>query len=163
MFKKIRTDEGLAYSVWGSYGANYVYPGMFSCGAQTKSQSTVYAIEIMLKEIRRIMAEEVSDEELAKAKDGYLNSYVFNFQTKAQILNRMLLYAYYGYPLDFTEKLKTGVEKVAKADVLRVAKKYLKPDKLQILVVGKKADFDKPLSTLGDVNVIDIAIPPAKK
>jgi zinc protease len=163
MFKRIRTEEGLAYDVWGSFGANYVYPGMFTCGVQTKSQSTVYAIEIILKEIQRIMAEEVSDEELAKAKDGYLNSFVFNFQTKAQILNRMLLYAYYGYPLDFTEKLKAGVEKITKADVLRVAKKYLKPDKVQILVVGKKADFDKPLSTLGDVNVIDVAIPPAKK
>jgi zinc protease len=163
MFKRIRTDEGLAYSVWGAYGANYAYPGTFSCGAQTKSQSTVYAIEIMLKEIQRIMTEEVSDEELAKAKDGYLNSYVFNFQTKSQILNRMLTYAYYGYPLDFTEKQKAGVEKVTKADILRVAKTYLKPDKVQILVVGKKADFDKPLSTLGNVNVIDIAIPPAKK
>jgi len=163
MFKRIRTDEGLAYSVWGSFDANYVFPGTFSCGAQTKSQSTVYAIEIMLKEIKRIMAEEVSDEELAKAKDGYLNSYVFNFENKAQILNRTLTYAYFGYPLDFTEKQKAAVEKVTKADVLRVAKKYLKPDKIQILVVGKKADFDKPLSTLGSVNVIDIAIPPAKK
>ena len=163
MFKRIRTDEGLAYSVWGSYDAGYIYPGTFSCGAQTKSQSTVFAIEIMLQEIRRIMDQEVSDEELAKAKDGYLNSYVFNFESKAQILNRMLTYAYFGYPLDFTEKQKAAVEKVSKADVLRVAKKYLKPDKIQILVVGKKADFDKPLSTLGNVNVIDIAIPPAKK
>jgi hypothetical protein len=30
---------------------------------------------------------------------------------------------------------------------------------VQILVVGKKEDFDKPLSTLGPVNVIDITIP----
>jgi len=163
MFKRIRTDEGLAYSVWGSYGASYVSPGTFSCGAQTKSQSTVYAIEIMLKEVKQIMDEEVSDEELAKAKDGYLNSYVFNFQTKSQVLNRMLTYAYFGYPLDFTEKQKAGVEKVTRADILRVAKKYLKPDKVQILVVGKQADFDKPLSTLGNVNVIDITIPAAKQ
>jgi len=163
MFKRIRTDEGLAYSVWGSYGANYVSPGTFSCGAQTKSQSTIYAIEIMLKEIKRIMDEEVSDEELAKAKDGYLNSYVFNFESKSQTVNRLMTYAYYGYPLDFTEKQKAGVEKVTKADILRVAKKYLKPDKVQILVVGKKADFDKPLSTLGNVNVIDITIPPVKQ
>jgi zinc protease len=163
MFKRIRTDEGLAYSVWGSYGAGYIYPGTFSCGAQTKSQSTVYAIELMLKEIKRIMEQEVSDAELAKAKDGYLNSYVFNFESKSQVLNRMMTYAYFGYPLDFTEKQKAGVEKVTKADVLRVAKKYLKPDKVQILVVGKKADFDKPLSTLGNVNVIDITIPAAKQ
>jgi zinc protease len=168
MFKRIRTDEGLAYSVWGDYGASYVYSGIFSCGAQTKSQSTVYAIDIMLKELKRITDQAVSDEELAKAKDGYLNSYVFNFESKAQVVNRVMTYAYYGYPLDFTEKLKLEVEKVTKADVLRVAKKYLQPDKVQILVVGKKEDFDKPLSTLGSVNVIDITIPqppppPAKK
>ncbi len=71
----------------------------------------------------------------------------------------MLTYAYYGDPLDFTARLKAEVEKVTKADVLRVARKYLKPDMVQILVVGKKEDFDKPLSTLGNVNVIDITIP----
>jgi len=163
MFKKLRTDEGLAYSVWGSYGAGYVNPGVFSCGIQTKSQSTVYAIDLMLKELRKITEQEVTDEELAKAKDGYLNSYVFNFASRSQIVNRMMMYAYFGYPLDFSEKVKQGVEKVSKADVLRVAKKYLRPDKVQILVVGKKEDFDKPLSTLGDVYVIDIAIPPAKQ
>ncbi len=160
MFKRIRTDEGLAYSVWGSYGAGYVHPGVFSCGAQTKSQSTVYAIELMLKELKHIMEQEVGDDELARAKDGYLNSYVFNFETKSQIVDRMVAYAYYGYPIDFMEQIKSKVEKVTKADVLRVARTYLKPDKVQILVVGKKEDFDKPLSTLGDVNIIDITIPP---
>jgi zinc protease len=163
MFKRIRTDEGLAYSVWGDYGASYIYPGVFSCGAQTKSQSTVYAINIMLQELKKITEQEVTDEELAKAKDGYLNSYVFNFESKSQIVNRLMSLAYYGYPLDFTEKQKAGVEKVTKADVLRVAKKYLQPGQVQILVVGKKEDFDKPLSTLGAVNVIDIAIPAPKK
>jgi len=162
MFKKIRTDEGLAYSVWGNYGASYLNPGVFSCGAQTKSQSTVYAIGLMLKELERIKKAEVSDEELAKAKDEYLNSYVFNFDSRAKVVNRMMTYAYYGYPLDFMEKVKEGVEKVTKADVLRVAQKYLRPDKVKILVVGKQEDFDKPLSTLGKVNVIDITIPPPK-
>ena len=163
MFKRVRTDEGLAYSVWGSYGASYVYPGTFNCGVQTKSQSTVYAINIMLQELKKITEQEVTDEELAKAKDGYLNSYVFEFESKAQIVNRLMSLAYYGYPRDFSEKLKQGVEKVTKADVLRVAKKYIQPGKVQILVVGKKEDFDKPLSTLGAVNVIDITIPGPKK
>jgi predicted Zn-dependent peptidase len=163
MFKRIRTDEGLAYSVWGDYGASYIYPGVFSCGAQTKSQSTVYAIDIMLQELKKITEQEVSDEELEKAKDGYLNSYVFNFESKSQIVNRLMSLAYFGYPLDFTEKQKAGVEKVTKADVLRVARKYIQPGKVQILVVGKKEDFDKPLSSLGQVNVIDIAIPASKK
>jgi len=163
MFKKIRTDEGLAYAVWGFYGANYQYPGVFWNGAQTKSESTVYAIDLMLKEMKRITEEEVTDEELARAKDEYLNSFVFNFDSKDKIVRRLMTYAYYGYPLDFMDKVKAGVEKVDKADVLKVAKKYLRPEKVQVLVVGKKEDFDKPLSTLGPVNVIDITIPPPPK
>ncbi|MGD9344381.1 MAG: pitrilysin family protein [Candidatus Aminicenantes bacterium] len=162
MFKKIRTDEGLAYSVWGTYGASFRYPGVFSCAAQTKSESTVYAIELMREEVRRITREEVSDDELTRAKERYLNTYVFNFDSKAKIVNRLMTYSYNDYPLDFMETIKTGVEKVTKADVLRVAKKYLRPDKVQILVIGNKKAFDKPLSSLGEVNVIDITIPPAK-
>ncbi len=162
MFKKIRTDEGLAYSVWGSYGANFSAPGVFSSGAQTKSESTVYAIELMLKELKRIIEEDVTDEELAKAKDEYLNSFVFNFDSRAKIVNRLMTYDFFDFPLDFMDRVKKRVEKVTKKDVLRVAKKYLRPDKVQILVVGKQEDFDKPLSTLGEVNVIDIKIPPLK-
>ena len=68
MFKTVRTDEGLAYSVWGDYGAGFRTPGVFSAGAQTKSGSTVKAITLMLQEIRRISEQEVSDEELTRAR-----------------------------------------------------------------------------------------------
>ena len=159
MFKKIRSDEGLAYSVFGYYGVDLDHPGIFNAGAQTKSESTVYAIRLMIKEIERMTQEEVTDEELNRGKDEFLNSYVFNYDSKAKIVNRMLTFAHFGYPLDFADQIKEGVEKVTKADVLRVAKQYLKPDKLQILVTGKKQDFDEPLSVLGEVNEIDIAIP----
>ncbi len=164
MFKRIRTDEGLAYSVWGYYGAGFKVPGVFSAGAQTKSGSTVKAIGIMLDEMKRIRREEVSDEELKRAKDQFLNSYVFQFDSRAKIIRNMLQLAYYGYPLDFSEKFIKKIETVTKADILDAAKKYLRPDQVQILVVGKQADFDKPLSTLGPVNAIDIAIPlPARE
>jgi zinc protease len=163
MFKTIRTNEGLAYSVWGSYGSGYKVPGVFSAGAQTKSQSTVYAIELMIKEMKKMMAEEVTDDELKIAKDNFLNTYVFNFDSKAKIVNRMMRLAYYDYPLDFSDKFIKQVENVTQADILRVAKKYLQPDKVQILVVGKKDDFDKPLSSLGKVNEIDITIPEPKE
>jgi len=159
MFKKIRSDEGLAYSVWGYYGVALDHSGVFNAGAQTKSQSTVYAIRLMIKEIERISQEEVTDEELNRGKDEFLNSYVFNYDSRAKIINRMLTLAYFDYPLDFMDQIKNGVESVTKADVLRVAKEYMRPDKLQILVAGKKQDFDEPLSVLGEVNEIDITIP----
>ena len=163
MFKVIRSQEGLTYAPWGYYGADYDHPGVFNCGTQTKSKTTVYAIRLMLREVKRMTEEEVTDEELARAKDTYLNGFVFNFDSKAEIVNRMMQYAFYGYPLNFVEKTKEGVEKVTKVDVLRVAKNHLHPDELQILVVGNNADFDEPLSALGAVNEIDITIPEAKK
>jgi zinc protease len=159
MFKKIRSAEGLAYSVFGYYGVALDHPGIFNAGAQTKSESTVKAIRLMIKEIERMTQEEVSDEELKRGKDEFLNSYVFNFDSKAKIVNRMLTLAFFGYPLDFIDRIKNGVEKVTKVDVLRVAKEYMRPDKLQMLVVGRKQDFDEPLSVLGEVDEIDITIP----
>lgn len=162
MFKVIRTQEGLTYAPWGYFGADYDHLGVFNCGTQTKSQSTVYAIRLILKEVKRMTEEEVTDEELARAKDTYLNGFVFNFDSKAKIVNRLMTYAYYNYPLDFIDRIKEGVEKVTKADVLLVAKKHLRPDHLQILVVGKKEDFDEPLSVLGPVNEIDITTPEPK-
>lgn len=159
MFKRIRTDEGLAYTVWGYYGAGYRVPGTFSAGAQTKSGSTVKAIRIMLEEMKRICSQEVSAEELKRAKDQFLNSYVFQFDSRAKIIRRLLIDAYYGYPLDFAEQVIRKIEKVTQADVLQAARKYLHPDQVQILVVGKQGDFDEPLAALGPVNAIDIAIP----
>ena len=159
LFKNVRSRQGLAYSVGGAYGANYEYPGMFSLSCQTKLQSTVHATEAIIAEVKKMTQEEVTDEELALAKDSYLNSFVFNFDSKGQIINRLMTYVYYDYPADFLQKTKENVEKVTKADVLRVAKAHLRPDKLQILIVGRPDECDKPLSTLGEVKTIDITIP----
>jgi predicted Zn-dependent peptidase len=163
LFKNVRSREGLAYSVFGEYSANFDYPGEFYVGCQTKSESTVHAIRAMLREVEKMQESEVTDEELALAKDSFLNSFVFNFDSKGEIVNRLMTYDYFGYPADFLQKTKENVEKVTKEDILRVARKHLKPDKVQILAVGRPDDFDEPLSTLGPVNEIDITIPPPLK
>ncbi|MHC4215991.1 MAG: M16 family metallopeptidase [Planctomycetota bacterium] len=163
LFRNVRSREGLAYSVFGSYSANYDFPGLFYVGCQTKSEATVQAIRAMTDEVRKMTESLVTDEELALAKDSYLNSFVFNFDTKGEIVGRLMTYSYYGYPLDFLQRTKESVEKVTKEDVLRVSKKYLKPDEVQILAVGKPEDFDEPLSVLGRVSEIDITIPPPKQ
>jgi len=163
VFKNVRSREGLAYSAYGSYGAGFDHPGVFVVSCQTKSEATVHATRAMIDEVRKITESEITDEELALAKEGFLNSFVFNFESKGQIVRRLMTLEYFNYPADFLQRTKTNVEKVTKADVLRVAKKHLQPDKLQILAVGKPDDFDEPLSVLGSVNEIDITIPPPQE
>ncbi|MBN1998823.1 insulinase family protein [candidate division KSB1 bacterium] len=163
MFTRIRSDSGFAYAVGANYGTNFFHPGTFTMTCLTKSERTVAAIRAMLREMRLMTEQSVTEKELKVAKEGWLNSYVFNFDSMDEIVRRLVQYSYNGYPLDFLQKTRAGIEKVTKEDILNAAKNYLHPDKVHILVVGKPEDFDQPLSVLGTVNKIDISIPEPKK
>ena len=160
LINSIRVEKGLAYSVGNNYGAGYDVPGVFFIVCGTKSEATVTAIEAILAEVEKMRTEEVTDEELKQAIDGFMNSSVFDYDTKGEILSRALRYEYYEYPQDFVEQLMAGIREVTKADVKRVAAEYLHPDKFALIAVGKASDFDLPLNTLGDVTEVDITIPP---
>jgi zinc protease len=158
--QNVRTKLALAYSVGGTYGAQYDHPGMFRVGAGTKSTSTVAATKAMMEEIGRLKTEPPTADELRKAKDQVLNSFIFNYDSRDKTLNEQVVLAFYGYPSDFLEKYKAAVEKVTAADVSRVANKYIDTSKLAIVVVGNEGELTPPLSTLGKVTTLDIAIPP---
>ncbi|MDA2932924.1 insulinase family protein [Acidobacteria bacterium AH-259-D05] len=159
LFKEVRSRQGLAYSVFGYFSAEYDHAGMFYIGCQTKSETTIQAIRAMMAEVTKMTQSEVTAEELELARESFLNAFVFNFDSTGEIVRRLMTYAYYGYPLDFLEKAKENVEKVTETDILRVAKKHLRPDKMQILAVGRSQDFGESISVLGPVNQISVAIP----
>jgi predicted Zn-dependent peptidase len=159
LFSRVRSNQGLAYNVSGIYGANFIYPGVFYMQLSTQSGRTVEAIRSLRKELKTMTEEMVTDEELKIAKDGWLNSFVFNFDSIDEIMGRAVTYTYYGYPMDFLENMRDKMEAVSKEDVLRVSQTYLKPEQIQVLVVGNPSDFDEPLTVLGEVNDIDIRIP----
>ena len=162
VFQSVRTKLGLAYSVGGSYGAAYDHPGMFTVAAATKSASTVAATQAMLSEIGRLKTVPPTKAELKSAKDQVLNSFIFNYDSPEKTLNEQVTLALYGYPSDFLDKYKSGIEGVTAADVTRVANKYIDPSKLAIVVVGNSSEFGGPLAgaSLGPVTNVDITIPP---
>lgn len=160
LFKSIRTAQGLAYGVGGGIGAAFDHPGIVRISMSTKSASTVESIRALYKEIDDLAKNPISDEEIKRAKDSILNSFVFNFDSPEKVLRERMAYEFYGYPADYLERYRAGIEKVGKEDVAKAAAKYLHKDKLAVLVVGNTAEFDKPLSSLGAVSNVDIAIPP---
>ena len=159
LFKSIRTAQGLAYGVGGGVGSAFDHPGVVRISMSTKSASTVESIQALYKEIDALATNPISDEEIKRAKDSILNSFVFNFDSPEKVLRERMAYEFYGYPADYLERYRAGIEKVGKDDVARAAAKYLHRDKLAVLVVGNTADFDKPLSSLGTVTNVDITIP----
>ena len=162
LFQQVRKEKGLAYAVFGQYSANYNRPGRFFAGVFSKSPTTVKATEAVMTEVKRMKTEAPTSDELSLAKDSYLNSFVFNFDTEREILSRRMTYESYDYPADFLKQTKDDIEAVTSEDVLSVAKNYLHPEASHILVVGKREAFSDSLSTLtkdGTVNEIDISIP----
>jgi hypothetical protein len=97
---------------------------------------------------------------MKRAKDVILNSFIFNYTSRQQILYQQMIYAYYGLPADYLETYRTNIEKVTAEQAAQAAKKYIHPDRLTLLVVGKAEDFDQPLDSLGTVTELDISIPP---
>jgi len=127
---------------------------------QTKSASTVEGIQGIDQQIDELLKAPPTEEEMKRAKDDILNSFIFQFDTPEKVLREKMAYEFYHYPLDFLERYRSEVEKVTADDVARVAKKYLHKNQLAVLVVGNTAEFDKPLSSLGPVTEVDITIPP---
>jgi zinc protease len=163
LFRRVRTQLGFAYQIGASWASAYDHPGLFLISGSTKSSSTVDALQVVRQEVQRIRETEVTDQELKTSKDTVENSFVFNFDTPSKTLVRLLRYQYYGYPPDFIFARQKAIAAVTKADILRVARQYLKPEGFSVVTVGNPQEFGKPLSALGlPVQPIDLTIPPPK-
>ncbi len=160
LFNNLRTARALAYAVGGGIGYGWDHPGLTDIQMQTKSSTTVEGIEGLDGQIDNLLKNAATPEELKRAKDDILNSFVFQFDTPDKVLQEKMAYEFYHYPLNFLERYRSEVEKVTAEDVARVAHKYIHKNQFAVLVVGNDSGFDKPLSTMGPVQNIDITIPP---
>ena len=159
LLQSVRSDLGLAYSVFGAYTSNIYYPGIFYTGVMTKSSTSSEAIDAMLVEVEKLQNEAVSSDELEEAKERILNSLIFRYDSKNKILNERINYEYNNLPADFFDQYVEELKVVSSDDIQRVAKKYIKPDQVQILVVGNALEIGNQLDKYGTVNTIDITIP----
>jgi zinc protease len=160
---KIRTEQALAYDVGGGFGLAYDHPGTFQVNVLTRSEKTVDATKLALAEIAALNKRPFTADELKRAKDDLLNSFLFRYDTKDKVLDESEELEFYGYPADYLETYRAGLEKVSLDDLASVAKKYIHPDKLAVLVVGDGPEIKPPLGDLdlGAPTPIDIAIPQA--
>lgn len=164
LFNEVRSRQGLAYSVYGSWSPSYDFDGMFIAGGQTQTSNTVPFIKSIVQEIKKLRNNLVSEQELANAKESILNSFVFNFQNPSQTLSRLMRYEYFDYPENFIFEYQKQVENTTQQDILEAAQTYLQPNKLVTVVVGNVQTINPALKSLKqDINLVDISIPQAGK
>ncbi|HSB37340.1 MAG TPA: pitrilysin family protein, partial [Thermoanaerobaculia bacterium] len=144
---RVRSDEGLAYSAGSQWTGGVWYPGTWRGFFQSKVRTAAYAAEVLLDEVKKIRTGDVTEEELKTAKASFIDTFPRRFATKAQVAGTLLDEEFTGrYRSDpaYYANYRSNIEKVTAADVTRVSRRLLAPDKVTLLVVGKKDDLLNP-------------------
>jgi len=157
--RSVRAQKGLAYSVWAAFRPGR-RGGDFMGGTDTTIPATAEAIEAMLKVFDDMRTVEVSDGELAEAKLRVTGSMVMGMQTIAQQAGYRVEGVLNDYPVDYYDKYPSRVDKVSKGDIQKVVDKFVRPDRMVIVVVAPASQVMEQLSKLGEVRVLPM---PAKR
>jgi len=142
----------LAYSVGTSFPTGTRDISLFRATAQTKNENVPRAVGAILEEMRRIQQQPVTQEELDRAKEAFVNSFVFRFTSRFGVVVQLMMLEFNGYPTDYLDTLLDRYRAVTVADVQRVARQYLHPDASTILIIGDPTKFEPAMRTFGPVH-----------
>jgi zinc protease len=148
LMREIRSNRGLAYSVYSYYMIGRKLPGSFITSGESKNASAMLMTSIMLDEMEKIRRELVSEEELTLAKESRVNSFVFAFTDIHDVLTQQMRLDFYGYPEGYLQTYREKVMTITREDVLRVAKTYLQPGKMVIVLVGRPEGLESTAEIL---------------
>ncbi|HEX5734352.1 MAG TPA: pitrilysin family protein [Blastocatellia bacterium] len=133
----LRDEQGLAYSTYSNITASAgIDPGRFVAYIGTSPENLDRAVEGLRREIRRIVNEPVTTQELESAKAYLTGSFVFDFQTNAQTAEFLIETEIYGLGYDYLEKYPELIRAVTVEKITRVTRTYLDPERLTTVVVG---------------------------
>lgn len=153
LFRAVRTQQGLAYAV-GSASFVPTERGFIVALSQTRGFASIAAAQSIVAIDNALPTTTFTADEVQGAKDTLINQYIENFTTPQQITAATMNNDFFGFPPDYLETYPKKIAAVTPADVERVAKAYLRPDKATLLMVGDLSTFEKPISTLGKAQEI---------
>jgi predicted Zn-dependent peptidase len=164
--RRVRSDEGLAYSAGSRFDRPVLYPGTFVAFFQTMHATAAFGTRLMVDEIERIRTEKVEDETIENSKVGFVGNLVNPFATKNNIVNTFASDQYTGRPDGYWRDYRTNMMAVTPDDVLAAAQKYLHPDKLVFLVVGDPEaveagsdKHDERFTDFGEITILPLRDP----
>ncbi|MBI2083015.1 MAG: insulinase family protein [Deltaproteobacteria bacterium] len=151
--EKIRTEGGKAYGVWSHYGMN-VEEGLFYAVAQTEGSQAKEVTEEMMQIIQKMsQSPEISEEELARAKEAALTSFFFLYETSFSLVKDLAKFYLWGYPDNYLEVFQQEISSLTHEDLERVSRQYLYADGLKKVIVADKSVL-KGLKPLGKFKVV---------
>ncbi len=150
LFRIIREEKGYTYGVSSSYTATR-YLQHFSSAMSVRTEVTEPALADLLKEFKEIRDVTVPQEELDGAKRTLVASFALGLENPAQVLQRWMQQREFGLPEDYWDTYSEKIMAITAADVMRVARKYVPYDNVQIIAVGDGGKIRELLKKFGPV------------
>jgi zinc protease len=156
-----RLDLNLREGKGWTYGARSTVdsrrtPGPFSAGGEFVAPHSADAIAEILKELGSMRDADVTDVELARAKDQIIKSFPARFATRGNVAAQLAELAVFGLPDSYITDYTKKIAAITKDDVRRVARKVLDPNHLTIVVVGDRKTLAEPLGKVAPVEERDL-------
>jgi len=134
LFRELRDKESLAYAL-GFMAHPNLDPGFIGIYMGTHPNKLETAIEAVLRELKKVREEGVTEEEVDRAKKYLIGNFEIGLQTNGAQANQMSLDELYGFGFDHYQKYPQEIQKVTKEDVNRVAKQYFNLESYVIAIV----------------------------
>lgn len=153
----LREKKGYTYGAGSSLSSDK-YVGSFSTYGSFRNEVSDSALTQILFEMERIRSEKVEQEELDLVKNVMSGNFARSLESPQTIAQFALNTYLYSLPKDYYQTYLQNLSKVSAEDVSQMAKKYIHPDKANILIVGNKseiADKFKPFSSNGTIAFYD--------
>ena len=144
----LREENGWTYGAGSSIARNKWTKATFRASTSVRNAVTDSAVVETLKEINRIRNEYVTDEMLSNAKAKFLGNFIMSTEDKSLLADFAVNIETQDLPKDFYETFISKINDVNKEDVMRVSQKYLKPENLRIIVVGKGSEVADKLEAV---------------
>jgi len=144
----LRSERGLTYGA--SVDTNALRDaGDVVADTDTRTETTGEALRVIVEEFWRIQRERVSERELHDAQNYLTGSFPLTIETPSEIALQVLNAVFYGLDLNDLQTFRERVNAVTPDDIQRVARQYLHPDRLSIVLVGDASLFAKQLPGAG--------------
>ena len=148
LHRVLRSERGLTYGASADTNA-LKDAGDIVADTDTRSETTGEALRLIVDEFWRLQRDRVSDRELSDAQAYLTGNFPLSIETPSAIALQVLNAIFYGLDLDDLQTFRERVNAVTPDDIQRVARAYLHPDKLSIVLVGDAAAFTKQLPGAG--------------
>ena len=150
----LREDKAYTYGAYSSFGRSR-YSGTFSTGASVRNEVTDSSTVQLMYELERLRTEPVDQEELDLAKNYLRGSFARSLENRSTVAQFALNSELNDFPADYYANYLKRLDAISIEDIQTAAQKYIRPDKANIVVVGKASEIAEKLKQFGELKFYD--------